>query len=136
MTKEEFKAFVSMAYDGREHWEQFLERVWQLHVENCPSWVSVEDELPPYGQQVLVYSERDPWAERWWSERYKEYVAKFGKSGEYLILLDRNGFATLRDDDNEAIQVTHWMLVEPPEKLSNLERNGKKWKEKNMENND
>lgn len=68
-----------------------------------------------------------PWAEMWWSERNKEYDAKFGKSGEYLILHDNNGFATLRDDDNKPIQVTHWMRIEPPAVLSGLERTEKKW---------
>ena len=33
-TKEEFKAMVSMAYEGRDQWEEFLERVWQLHINN------------------------------------------------------------------------------------------------------
>lgn len=81
-----------------------------------PRWISVEDELPPYGQQVLVYSERDPWAEMWWSNRYTEDGARFGEDGKYQVMTDNNGFATLRDDDNEPIQVTHWMLVKPPKK--------------------
>lgn len=97
------------------------------YAEHHPNWISVEDELPPYGQQVLAYSEHNPWAEMWWSERNIEYDAKFGKSGEYLILHDNNGFATLRDDDNKPIQVTHWMRIEPPAVLSGLERTEKKW---------
>lgn len=95
------------------------------YAEHHPNWISVEDELPPYGQQVLAYSEHNQWAEMWWSERNKEYDAKFGKSDEYLILHDSNGFSTLRDDDNKPIQVTHWIRIEPPAKLSNLERTGK-----------
>lgn len=33
MTKEEFKAKVNMAFGGSETWEDFLEAVWQLHLE-------------------------------------------------------------------------------------------------------
>lgn len=95
-----------------------------------PAWISVEDELPPYSKQVLVYSENDPWAEMWWSERYTDGGARFGNGGMYQVLTDNNGFSTLRYDDNEPIQVTHWMLVEPPAKLSNLERSEKNRKEK------
>lgn len=98
------------------------------YAENHPHWISVDDELPPYSQQVLAYSEYNPLAEMWWSERNKEYDAKFGKSGEYLILHDSNGFSTLRDDDNKPIQVTHWMRIEPPTVISNLERTEKKKK--------
>lgn len=77
-----------------------------------------------------MYSENDPWAEMWWSERYTEDGARFGNGGMYQVLTDNNGFSTLRYDDNEPIQVTHWMLVEPPAKLSNLERSEKNRKEK------
>lgn len=93
------------------------------------NWISVEDEFPPYSKQVMVYSENEPWAEMWWSERYTEDGARFGKDGKYQILTDSNGFATLRDDDNEPIHVTHWMCIEPPAKLSSVERTGKKRKE-------
>lgn len=41
MTKEEFKARVSMAYGGRETWEEFLEAVWQLHLEASNQCVPV-----------------------------------------------------------------------------------------------
>lgn len=106
MTKEEFKAFVSMAYDGREKWEQFLERVWQLHVDNSRSWVSVEDELPPnnggFSDEVLTYHHA--------SKRYA--VAMF-------CYISNCWFGC---DDT----VTHWMpMPEQPAKLSNLERTGK-----------
>ena len=128
MTKEEFKAFVSMAYDGREKWEQFLERVWQLHVENCPSWVSVEDyatdELPP------LINEKDP----------------YGESVHVLFVVELDGIQFISkgcfDYDSgmwHALEtdcsyckenVTNWMpLPEPPAKLSSVERNEKKWKE-------
>ena len=102
MTKEEFKAKVSMAYDGREKWEQFLERVWQLHLQWMPRWISVEDELPEQNRWVLTYN---------------------GTSINLLMLAGNGNWY-----DHSVTQhrnVTHWMLVEPPEKLSNLERTGK-----------
>lgn len=46
MTKEDFKARVSMAYEGREQWEAFLNRVWSIHTSELPHWISVADELP------------------------------------------------------------------------------------------
>ena len=79
------------------------------YAEHHPNWISVEDELPPYGQQVLAYSEHATDYGIWWSERH-------GEGGDFLNL-DSNGFSTLRYDDNEPIQVTHWMpLHEPPKK--------------------
>lgn len=77
------------------------------------NWISVEDELPPYGVQVLVCSVDDPYHEMWWSERYTELTAEVG---EYTVLTDNNGFAVLRDDGNEPIQVTHWMRIDFPKK--------------------
>lgn len=48
MTKEEFKAKVSMALGSmeRETWEDFLESVWQLHLEASNQWIPVGKELP------------------------------------------------------------------------------------------
>ena len=58
MTKEEFKAKVSMAYHGlypdREEWEIFLEDMWLLHLQAVPRWISVEDELPERDEDVLI----------------------------------------------------------------------------------
>lgn len=43
MTREEFKAKVSMALGSmeRETWEDFLEAVWQLHLEASNHWIPV-----------------------------------------------------------------------------------------------
>ena len=106
MTKEEFKAKVSMAYHGfypdREEWERFLEDMWQLHLQAAPHWISVEDELPEENKWVLTYN---------------------GSSINLLMLAGNgnwydHGVAQHRN-------VTHWMRIEPPAKLSSLERNGK-----------
>lgn len=52
MTREEFKAKVSMAYGGRDTWEEFLEVVWQLHLEASNHWIPVEEELPRWAKVV------------------------------------------------------------------------------------
>ena len=48
MTREEFKAKVALAYGGRDAWEDFLEAVWQLHLEASNHWIPVEKELPAH----------------------------------------------------------------------------------------
>ena len=59
MTREEFKAKVSMALGSmeRETWEDFLEAVWQLHLVASNQWIPVEDELPAVGETVQIYVE-------------------------------------------------------------------------------
>ena len=71
-----------------------------------PRWISVEDELPEENKWVLTYN---------------------GSSINLLMLAGNgnwydHGVAQHRN-------VTHWKRIEPPAKLSSLERNGKKWKE-------
>ena len=71
-----------------------------------PSWISVEDELPEENKWVLTYN---------------------GSSINLLMLAGNgnwydHGVAQHRN-------VTHWKRIEPPAKLSSLERNGKNWKE-------
>lgn len=78
-----------------------------------PHWVSVEDELPPYNKNVLVYDAEHPYFEFWWARRYAKGSGR---------LLDKNGFTTLTDDVN----VTHWMYINPPITNPNLEDNSKK----------
>lgn len=130
MTRQEKKEeLIGLFLNGAITIGELIDECFEF-VQHHPRWISVEDELPPYSQQVLAYSEYNPWAEMWWSERNKEYDAKFGKSGEYLILHDSNGFETLRDDGNKPIQVTHWMRIEPPAVLSSLESTEKKLEEK------
>jgi hypothetical protein len=55
MTREEFKAKVSMAFGSmkRETWEEFLEAVWQLHLQASNQWIPVEEELPPASCGVI-----------------------------------------------------------------------------------
>lgn len=45
MNREDFKAKVSMALGSmeRETWEDFLEAVWQLHLEASNHWIPVEE---------------------------------------------------------------------------------------------
>ena len=71
-----------------------------------PRWISVEDELPDENRWVLTYN---------------------GTSINLLMLAGNGNWY-----DHSVTQhrnVTHWMLVEPPAKLSSLERTGKNWKE-------
>ena len=95
-----------------------------------PLWISVEEDLPPYGEQVLAFAEEDPDYEMWWSERYTPEGAKYKgvSSGKvYEIMTDRNGFASMRDENNEPLQVSHWRRIVPP-KHSNSENIGKNLK--------
>ena len=59
MTREEFKAKVSMALGSTERgtWEDFLEAVWQLHLEASNHWIPVEEELPKKDGKYLFYDE-------------------------------------------------------------------------------
>ena len=71
-----------------------------------PHWISVEDELPEQNRWVLAYN---------------------GTSINLLMLAGNGNWY-----DHSVAQhrnVTHWMLVEPPEKLSSVERIGKNCKE-------
>lgn len=92
-----------------------------------PHWISVEEGLPPYGEQVLVYAQEDPECGLWWSRRYTEDKAKFmsidGET-EYQVLTDKNGFASMRDENDEPLQVSHWQKIKPPV-LSNSGNTGK-----------
>lgn len=95
-------------------------------------WIPVEEDLPPYGEQVLVFAEEDPDYEMWWSERYTPEGAKYKgvSSGKvYEIMTDKNGFASMRDENNEPLQVSHWHRIVPP-KHSNSEHIGKNLKGK------
>lgn len=76
-----------MAYGGMETWEEFLEAVWQLHLQASNHWISVEDDLPKeQGKYMLRLSNGDMC--------YETYYPK-------LKLLDN---------------VTHWMPIVPPRK--------------------
>ena len=80
-------------------------------------WVSVLDELPPYNEQVLVWSNNDPLCEMWWSERYIEGYSSFTSidgTEEYRLPTDKNGFASMSDDNNAPLQVTHWLKITKP----------------------
>ena len=116
MTKEEFKAKVSMAYHGlypdREEWEIFLEDMWLLHLQAAPRWISVEDELPKIETEVLMVSSGC-------TDTLCGYRCKDGKNGWYCY-----------NDDDYWHNITHWMpLPQQPAKLSSLERTGKNCKE-------
>lgn len=71
-----------------------------------PAWISVEDELPEQNRWVLTYN---------------------GTSINLLMLAGNGNWY-----DHSVAQhrdITHWLLVEPPAKLSNVERIGKNLKE-------
>ena len=104
MTKEEFKAKVSMAYHGfypdREEWERFLEDMWQLHLQAASHWISVEDELPEENKCVLTYN---------------------GSSINLLMLASNGNWY-----DHSVAQhrnVTHWIaLPSPPEHFADVSK--------------
>ena len=139
MTKEEFKAHVSMAYDVKEHWEQFLERVWQLHLQGMPHWISVEDELP------RCYIPYNNWDGTPSDVLESEKVTALLSDGTICIATFNQNLDVDTDnpigspywfdeghpEDGDRIrgEVTHWMaLPQPPAVLSSLEIAGKKWK--------
>lgn len=100
MTREEFKARVSMALSdmNRETWEEFLESVWQLHLQASDNWISVEKELPPENgktqQSISV----------WATDRLM--------SGEFRYNFDTK---TWTDMWGDPFDITHWMpLPQPP----------------------
>ena len=92
-----------------------------------PAWISVEDyatdELPP------LINKKDP----------------YGESVQVLFVVELDGIQFINKgcfdydsgmwhalDSNCSYckeNVTHWMRIEPPAVLSNLERTGKNWKE-------
>lgn len=58
MDKNEFKARVSMAFDGIPTWEDFLEKCWQVHCEELAQlgWHhGSERPLPATGKKIIVY---------------------------------------------------------------------------------
>ena len=139
MTKEEFKAHVSMAYDVKEHWEQFLERVWQLHLQEMLHWISVEDELP------RCYIPYNNWDGTPSDVLESEKVIVLLSDGTICIATFNQNLDVDTDkptgspywfdeghpEDGDRIrgEVTHWMaLPQPPAVLSSLEIAGKKWK--------
>lgn len=115
--------------DNHPNWEEIVKRLREVITNDLRNdrWTAVEEDLPPYGEQVLVYAEEDPDHEMWWSERYTEDKAKFMSIDgvtEYEIMTDKNGFASMRDENNEPLQVSHWRKIKPPV-LSNSGKTGK-----------
>ena len=89
MNREDVKAKVSMALGSmeRETWEDFLEAVWQLHLEASNQWIPVEERLPKEkGKYIFRLSNGDMC--------YETYYPK--------LKLVAN--------------VTHWMEIQPPRK--------------------
>ncbi len=101
MTKEEYKAKASMAYGGMETWEEFLEAVWQLHLQASNHWIPVEERLPP---------KMDKWT------KASDYVLVYTNEGEWLIgryWHDGDGWSV---SGFTKAKVTHWMEIVPPRK--------------------
>lgn len=110
MTKEDFKARVSMAYEGREQWEAFLNRVWSIHISELPHWISVKEGLPENGQRVLFSDKEDNiWA------------------GVYIAHDDYGFCSPVTWCDTHTIHhdITHWMHLPKNPILSNSENIGK-----------
>lgn len=93
MTQEDFKARVSMAYEGREQWDVFLNRVWSIHISELPRWISVEDELPKDGECVATINTVGVKDVRHYS--HGKWYSNFG---------------------NEYDDITHWMPMPAPPK--------------------
>lgn len=68
-------------------------------------WVSVENELPPYGENVLVCNENYP-DEIWFSHRTKNWVEI--DDNEFIIALN-------------CLSITHWHRIDKINKTNNLE---------------
>ena len=102
MIEDEFKAKVSMALGSTERgtWEDFLEAVWQLHLVASNQWIPVEERLPKFDEQVLVYG-----------------LCPNGCRLFYVDCLiqdiNDNGYPKWDDD---TIIPTHWMPIVPPRK--------------------
>ena len=108
MTQEEFEARVSMAYEGREQWDAFLDRVWSIHTSELTRWISVADELPKDGEYVATINTVGVKDVRHYS--HGKWYSNFG---------------------NEYDNITHWMPLPKMPILSNSENTGKdeKWGE-------
>lgn len=91
------------------------------------NWISVEDELPEKGDIVIVmqdaYGNIHFTACEFISAMQLCDVTDFHVRSDAYLGITKKAEITLG-------AVTHWMLVEPPAKLSNLERIGKNRKEK------
>lgn len=133
MTRDELKikllGFAASMFDADEHndndytkevlLEFWTNRIFDAMQHEYDHWISVEDELPPYGMQVLVYSEQNIEYEMWFSKRYTaEDAILLGADGTKWceVITDKNGFCTPRDKLN----VTHWRNIEPPRKQDEL----------------
>lgn len=115
MNREDFKAKVSMALGSmeRETWEDFLEAVWQLHLEASNHWIPVEERLPPFdciedgscrcSQPVLIYDPIRAWI----------YVGRYESDDLYgnTYWVYGNGKRPTREvcGGYEIDNVTHWM---------------------------
>ena len=66
--------------------------------DSCPNWISVEDQLPPYNERVLVFYGID------------RYIG-------IAMLEDVVGQQTFWNDGRKAVfHITHWMPIVPPRK--------------------
>ena len=109
MTKEDFKARVSMAYEGREQWEAFLDRVWSIHISELPRWISVEDELPP----------------RW--EKYPHLSKDVLCSDGVNVMVNYYDYNEAEWTYGEGMShITHWMPMPQPLVVSKMENTEKK----------
>ena len=102
MTQEDFKARVSMAYEGREQWEAFLNRVWSIHISELPHWISVEDELPKETNMYVVVN-HNVVCTMWWYDNLEEWAEIYVDENEHLQSRQMDG-------------VTHWMPTPAPPK--------------------
>lgn len=73
-------------------------------------WISVADELPPFGQEVYVYSIFYSRFGEWKTKRYKNHVDEYG----YKTQEDEYGFDTRKAPYySPNMQITHWRPMPP-----------------------
>lgn len=110
-TKEEFKARVSMAYEGREQWEAFLNMVWSIHTSELPHWINAKAKKPK-----LKHSEDNM--------KYSDTVivtnGQYCTSARWLYSTWGGWYGWYDDSDEELKGITHWMpMPAPPKKGGN-----------------
>lgn len=71
-------------------------------------WISVNDKLPPFGEEVYVYSIFYSRFGEWKTKRYKNHVDEYG----YKTQEDEYGFDTRKAPYySPNMQITHWRPI-------------------------
>lgn len=91
--------------EGVRGWEEAAFEAGARWADAHPQWISVEDELPPYEEVVLVTVTNNVDKEVWFDHR----------SNNPMVSKDENGFCNYT-----RVKITHWMpCPQPPKERSN-----------------